>query len=340
MAATILKKRVWAFVALLICTVPFSFKAHAGITVDGADSGSCQWKCELGPASQRYVWTNPTGCPDTFVCRRSSSPPPAGFCTAGDNPVSGSCEPTTATYLQSCQNAGIPTPPPIDVGPWTVVGTPGGLIPSGGSTSTTGTLLSWRGPNGGICLALQRDTQTGIICSNADSSKACFFNFLGADPVGKTISQYQTPTTSPGMDNCTSCHQGNSPFLQTASLAAMLAPLNLPKPSNPYDAVAASASWNTRVTTPSTTSGACRECHTIQLPNDRWCLNVAIPAISSGYMPPPPATPDQEEDATAIMIQCCNQIKQAGTRLPAECGLYIETPNLIPTKPSESPVMD
>jgi len=266
------------------------------------------------------------------------------FCTAcfAGAPDPGPPQPPSSTtprppadYFQMCQNAGVPIPPPLAGSPWVNQGTVSGLLPVGDPPSTTGTIYSWTSPNGGTCIALQRgNIVTGIICTNSSGSRSCFFNYNGPSG-GVPIQNYDNPWTRPGMENCVTCHQGNSTYLYTEPVASILGGLNLPKPPSLYIPVGAPPSWENI----GWSGTMCTGCHDMPRPNPRWCLTVGLPALTSGYMPPNPATSEDLADAMVAILTCCELLLQQGIRPPPICNGQPQLPVLTPT-PVRTPVKD
>lgn len=307
--------------------------AFAGVEIESTQQ--CNWQCLANIETRQWSWVGPNGtgsvggCNDGAVCiPENGGTPPTGPCTERDyrTPVRGSCQPTLATYQTQCEASGVPSPPPLGAPPWTNLGTGTGLIVNADEKNPNGTLYSWSPPNGGTCIALQRDSQTGIICSNGNGTHACFYNFAGKNPIGAAIVTYQNPVVNQTMENCTSCHRGPGPILATEPVAHLLDTVQIPKPPTPYVPVGAPPSW---IVTGSK-DNLCKDCHGMPEPEARWCLNVAIPAISTSYMPPAPKTEQQLQEAASLMLLCCDTIKKARGKLPPECmEMAAPTPTVI-----------
>ncbi len=120
--------------------------------------------------------------------------------------------PRSYAYIEKCRAEGVPVPDYWSMdrdGPWEYQG----AIASNAATVWTWTDHITRGG----CISLPRGTITGIICHNAETGKACFWDSLHRS-TGANLVQDRGPvplasfTDADSMGDCTVCHRGDNAF--------------------------------------------------------------------------------------------------------------------------------
>jgi hypothetical protein len=191
-------------------------------------------------------------------------------------------------------------------------------------------LFTYVAPDGGYCAALPRFNElpiqgaipawavlnpVGVICTSADSSQACFWDY-------KNIASFPAPIedaiagNNPNSEPCTECHQDANPFI-----ASETPPLSvLPGDANEDDCYTAIGGtiasdgepWPTRprpgspASPPRTACGGCHETepNTLLL-NLEGCRIIQGITTHAGMMPTDGGSPRDVAEWDDIVTQCC-----------------------------------
>ncbi len=169
-----------------------------------------------------------------------------------------------STYVEDCEEAGVPIPPDWPSEDWVLQGT------SSTTRADVYTYDTWSG----VCVALPRDGENvgllGIICQSAHNGNACFWDNIDRE-TGRTITgridelELVIEDIQGGdvlSQNCTSCHRGSNVFLVNPFDAALQA---IPDrwASSWYTPISGQAGWVNPVRS-TAVSSACTSCHTGQ----------------------------------------------------------------------------
>jgi hypothetical protein len=255
-------------------------------------------------------------------------------------------------YLRECSDSGVPNPPnwqgrnnpggsnpgDDDRGPWK---SEGGQTLNFASSAPVSHVYSYdtasvSGQPDGLCVALPRITGStigllGIICLGRETGKACFWDNSGLDiDEARPISDWKGGVDLGGVDVCSDCHSGESPYVVHPGTAI---DIGAAQDSPVWYEPLVKASWPQN---PGPTGlltylplgpmdGDCRDCHNQSYAGrfpevgalPQYCSTVLSNAVVQTMPPGMPGDPDYAKHINALRA-FCSQPSPDGTVVTVE----------------------